>query len=432
MEFPLDASCYQLLNLVGTGTSSKVYQAKCVPNNEEIAIKIIDLDIYPMDIDYIRQEVAFWSSSRHANIIPYYGSFVAGKDLYILMEYLAGGSLYDIMASSFPHGFKDEIIIATVLQSILSALVCIHQQGQIHRDVKPGNAIIGKDGVIKVGDFGVAATLLEEGQRKRARFTTIGTPSYMAPEVLENGSGHTEKADIWSLGITAIELATGSAPYATLGQLEIVQRILKAPPPQLPRNENFSQEFRDFVKSCMNFNAVRRPSAAELLQHSFIEKAGDPSYIVNFVLKGLPPLPVRYKMVREREGDLIDWESQSCSPLAMVGQSDVSSSAGKVEWDFYEETDKNDDALDDRAQVKKGRFTIQRKAPAKESDNEEMSPLSDDKAVVGVEERVSELERRMADLAMENQTMKAELQRLSEILSNLTSDDVWDRKLGGY
>ena len=345
MAFPHDVSKYQLVALIGKGASSEVYQARCLTNDTDLAIKLIDLDNYSVDLEFLRQEVAFWSSTQHANIVEYYGSFVDGKNLYILMEFLSGGSVYDIMRFAFQEGFNDEMVIATILKSITEALAYIHQNGQIHRDIKPGNAIIGEDGVVKLGDFGVAATLLEEGQRKRARYTQIGTPCYMAPEVLE-GAGHTQKADIWSLGITAIELATGAAPYASLGQLEIVQKILKAPPPQLPRNRGFSDEFRDFVRKCMNFKANRRPDAVDLLGHPFMQKASEPSYIVDYVLSGLPPIGDRYEQLHEdarinwgTDGDKID--SPSPAP---------SSSCPVPVWSFH----------DDEMEVKKGRFRIQK------------------------------------------------------------------------
>jgi serine/threonine-protein kinase OSR1/STK39 len=293
--FPDEPSQYQILGTIGEGASSTVYSARCLTNGQELAIKLVDLDEYSIDMDRLRQEVAFWSSSKHPNIVNYHGSFMSGQYLHILMELMDGGSIYDIMRHAHPNGFSDEMIIATILRSITLALSYIHQNGQIHRDVKPGNALITRDGVIKLGDFGVAASLLEDGQRRRARFTRIGTPCYMAPEVLKDDTGHTEKADIWSLGITAIEFATGAAPYATLKELDSVQKILKAPPPQLPRNETFSPAYRDFVKKCMNFDPRRRPSATDLLNHPFFEKAADPSYIVEYVLKVLPPLDERHE-----------------------------------------------------------------------------------------------------------------------------------------
>ena len=127
------------------------------------------------------------------------------------MEYMSGGSCYEIMRYNHPKGIGSESLIATILREVLKSLEYFHENRQLHRDVKAGNILINERGEVKIADFGIAANLLEQGQRKRARFTVIGTPCYMAPEILAAGIGYTEKADIWSLGITAIELATGSA-----------------------------------------------------------------------------------------------------------------------------------------------------------------------------------------------------------------------------
>ena len=427
MSFPHDASQYQLVALIGKGASSEVYQAHCLTNDKDVAIKLIDLDDYPLDLDFLRQEVAFWSSSQHANIVGYYGSFVHGPHLYILMEYLSGGSVYDIMRYAFKEGFRDEMVIATILKSITEALAYIHQNGQIHRDIKPGNAIIGEDGVVKLGDFGVAATLLEQGQRKRARYTQIGTPCYMAPEVLQGG-GHTQKADIWSLGITAIELATGSAPYATLREMEIVQKILKAPPPQLPRNCGWSDEFRDFVRKCMNFNANRRPDAADLLQHPWMQKASEPSYIVDYVLKDLPPLPDRYEQLQNPGIDMA-LEGEKVDNLVNAGGPAPMSCPCPVEWTFH----------DSETEVK-GRFTIL-KSSVREPQTSKLSkhesgipippslePIDANKQATSEPEKSTrqELCRKMDVLSEEvkllrdeNKLLRAELDKLKDLLTNL-------------
>ncbi|OHS97152.1 Serine/threonine-protein kinase OSR1 [Tritrichomonas foetus] len=314
-NFPLDASKYQLLHVIGSGSTSEVYAAKCITNNREVAIKLINLEAYPMEIDLLRQEVAFWSSSQHPTVVKYYNSFISGPTLYILMEYMAGGSVADIIKFAYPNGIKDENVISTILLAILQALDYIHSNKQLHRDVKPGNALVSADGSIKIGDFGVAASILINP----SRFTVIGTPCYMAPEILQSDNGYTEKADIWSFGITAIELALGQAPYATMMPLQIMQKILKAPPPHLPPDSGFSAEFTSLVKSCLNFNPKRRPTASELLQNPFFQKAKDPKYIHDNVLMKLPPLEQRFPMMRH------ELANQIISNLTKASSTD---------WDF--------------------------------------------------------------------------------------------------
>ena len=182
MIFHLMHRNFKFLHLIGCGSTSEVRTAICLTNHRELAIKLINLEAYPMEIDLLRQEVAFWSSSQHPTVVKYYNSFTSGTTLYILMEVMSGGSVADILRYAFPNGFKDECIIATILNAILRALDYIHSNKELHRDVKPANALAGSDGQIKIGDFGVAASLLINP----SRFTVIGTPCYMAPEVLES------------------------------------------------------------------------------------------------------------------------------------------------------------------------------------------------------------------------------------------------------
>ena len=297
ISFPLDASKYEMLSKIGCGATSEVHVAKCLTNNQIVAIKLINLELYPMEIEFLRQEVAFWSNSQHPQVVQYYGSFINGPMLYILMEYMAGGSVSDIIRYSFPNGFKDESVIATILLAILQALDYIHSNNELHRDVKPGNALISSEGKVKIGDFGVAATLFEGGQRRRARYTVIGTPCYMAPEILQEETGYTQKADIWSFGITAIELATGSAPYSTLQPLAVVQKILKAPPPNLFPSNGHSVELCNLVKACLNHDPTKRPTAQDLLQMPFFKKAQPDSYIKDVVISKLPPLDKRFSTI---------------------------------------------------------------------------------------------------------------------------------------
>jgi serine/threonine-protein kinase OSR1/STK39 len=336
---PSDPSKYEMLEMIGSGASAEVYHAKCLTTGRHVAIKVIDLERGETDLNFVRQEVAFWSCCDHPNIVPYYGSFISGHYLYILMEYLSVGSISGVLRDSFRNGFQDEAVIAVILRAIVRALVHIHRQGQIHRDVKPSNVLLGEDGSVKVGDFGVAATLLEDGQWHNARYTTTGTPCYMAPEMFHCQAGHTEKADIWSLGITAIELAVGAAPYAGMTIGDILPKIMKAPPPQLPRRGQYSAEFRDFVRKCMNADPKKRLSAVELLMHPFLQREQNGrSLIVESVVKNLAPLPSRYQ---KRLAAIM---SQFQFPKAV---SFATPARSKVEWSF--ESDHG---------IQKGRFTI--------------------------------------------------------------------------
>jgi serine/threonine-protein kinase OSR1/STK39 len=255
---------------------------------------------------------------------------------------------------------------------------------------------------VKVGDFGVAATLVEDGERKRARYTRIGTPCYMAPEVLTGDGAHTEKVDIWSLGVTAIELATGSAPYATMHELDVIQKIVKAPPPQLPRNASFSPEFRDFVRRCMNFDPQRRPAAQDLLAHPFLAKASGRDCIVDEVLGGLPPLGERFAKLNE------DASRQTITKL--VEDFTPGSLPARIEWSFQEW---------EPPAVKQGRFTIRR----------ELSPVRPERPPIPLipepcddpEMKIASLSKTVDELTRENSELKVELERLREAITGLSA-----------
>lgn len=207
------------------------------------------------------------------------------------------------------------------------ALNYIQKNGNIHRDIKAGNLLIDSSGVAQVADFGVASTLLEADQRK-VRKTFVGTPCWMAPEVMEmNPHGYDAKADIWSLGITALELALGSAPYAKYPPMKIIYMTLTNPPPSLPKDceRKFSKAFRSFIETCLQKDPSKRPSAEQLLKHPFLKSARKPSYLAENLLNKIIPVHLRVKSgnrdsrIEEefRANDIPEWtfNPESESPI---------------------------------------------------------------------------------------------------------------------
>ncbi|EAY15531.1 STE family protein kinase [Trichomonas vaginalis G3] len=300
MDFPLDKQNYELLHKIGETKTGTYWVARCNLNGKLVCIKLINLDLFPVTIDELRKGVSFWATSTNNNLIQYYGAFITDSTLWFLSEYMDGGSIGNIMSFAYQQGFKDEVLLASIFEQVLLFLDYWHENHQIHRDIRPDTILISNDGDVKVGSLGCATCLIQNGQRKRARFTRIGTVSYTAPEAfLENG--YTEKADIWSLGISAIELATGKNPYSSYEQMSIPMHVMSDNPPELKPQSGFSTKFLNFIKDCLQTNPSKRCSAKELLKSSFIKMSKGKKYIAATLMSNMPPVYKRYEMLHPTE-----------------------------------------------------------------------------------------------------------------------------------
>lgn len=258
---------YEVLECVGKGSFGDVFRGIDTETGEEVAIKIIDLDEAEEDIEEIKKEISVLSMCRSKYVTQYYAALLipGTTRLWIVMEYMSGGALSELIQRFGPF---EEDSIAVIMYDILRALQYLHGEGKIHRDIKAANVLLTDTGEVKLADFGVSGQLTHTlGARKR---TFVGTPFWMAPEVIETSeTGYDEKADIWSLGITAIELAKGEPPNTDKHPMQVLFLIPKNPPPRL--EEEFSEHFRDFVASCLQKDPDERPSATELLGHPFFK-----------------------------------------------------------------------------------------------------------------------------------------------------------------
>jgi len=288
---------------VGVGAFARVMQTKCVrkdPSNEEhggeqllVAVKCLRLENITTSLEEIQTEVRTMKMNKHPNVLALHCCFVVGSELWMIMPLMNKGSCHYAMRKLSPKGIKDEGLLALILFDLLSGLQYVHANTQIHRDIKAGNLLMGLETVesaddptksalhappqrtcyVKIADFGVAgwfkkadATSREGGggggfsgttALEDIRTTFVGTPCWMAPEVMasrQTQSSYNEMADIWSVGITALELAKGHAPYSKFSPIQVITKTVEDGPPGLhcyESQEGFSPAFKKFVARCL-------------------------------------------------------------------------------------------------------------------------------------------------------------------------------------
>ncbi|CAA0825559.1 Protein kinase superfamily protein [Striga hermonthica] len=266
---------YELLHELGKGSYGAVYKARDVRTSELVAIKVISLSEGEEGYEEIRGEIEMLQQCSHPNVVRYLGSYQGEEFLWIVMEYCGGGSVADLM--NITDEPLEEHQIAYICREALKGLSYLHSIFKVHRDIKGGNILLTEQGEVKLGDFGVAAQLTRTMSKRN---TFIGTPHWMAPEVIQE-SRYDGKVDVWALGVSAIEMAEGLPPRATVHPMRVLFMISIEPAPMLQEREKWSLLFHDFVANCLAKDPRVRPTAAEMLRHKFIEKCrGEASILV--------------------------------------------------------------------------------------------------------------------------------------------------------
>lgn len=246
---------------LGRGAYGSVFSATDVLTNRQVAIKEIDLDSAD-DLSEVQQEIKILSTCKHPNITQYYGTEVVGTKLLIIMEFMGAGSCLDLLSA----GPFSETTISYIMGACLKALIYLHDQGKIHRDIKAANILVSTNGEVKLADFGVS-TQLSNNLSKRITF--VGTPYWMAPEIIKHDE-YSFSADIWSLGITAIEMAFGRPPLSQFHPFDVLSKIINDDPPNL--GSQFSDDFNDFVNLCLKKDPSDRSNSKSLLNHKFLKQ----------------------------------------------------------------------------------------------------------------------------------------------------------------
>ncbi|KAL0380323.1 UNVERIFIED_CONTAM: Serine/threonine-protein kinase fray2 [Sesamum angustifolium] len=342
-KYPIGAEYYTLYEEVGTGASATVSRAQCIPLNEIVAVKIMDFERSNCNLNNISRESQLMFLVDHPNVLKSHCSFVCDHNLWVVMPYMAGGSCLHILKAAHPDGFE-EVVIATILREVLKGLDYLHQHGQIHRDVKAGNILIDSHGGIKLGDFGVSACLFDSGW----------------PEVMEQMHGYDFKADIWSFGITALELAHGHAPFSKYPPLKVLLITLQNAPPGLDyeRDKKFSKRHEEDMLaqkkmpdgekeeisqneynrgiSGWNFNLEDLKAQASLDDDTIIETDGDLHY-----------KQLQHQSLLSRRFSLLQHQSSSASQHSDTPDSDDNAHISLSSVDSTTNTMKSEKSDDD-------------------------------------------------------------------------------------
>jgi serine/threonine protein kinase len=263
---------YTGMKKLGEGASGTVYSAISNVTKKKVALKIAAIS----ELKHLLNEMGLQALSRHPNIVQYNEAYAYGTEVCIAMELVDGGCLTDLLMDQAPF---PERMIAYVCREAFQGLNYLHKDFRLHRDIKSDNILVSRTGQVKIADFGFAVNLTSEQDKRKS---VVGTPYWMAPELIR-GQAYNEKVDVWSMGITAIEMADLEPPYLNEAPLRALLLITTNGSPTLKMRDNWSPAFNNFLARTVDVSADSRASCEELLQHEFIRTAASDEEFAAFV-----------------------------------------------------------------------------------------------------------------------------------------------------
>lgn len=299
-----------------------------------VAIKILNLDTFQDDVQDVQREIMLLSQLSQSdvqNVTRYHTSFLQGSKLWIIMDYCSGGSIRTLLKA----GTIEEKYSAVIMREVLIVLIYIHKEGIIHRDIKAANILVTNEGRVQLCDFGVAAQLSTAQLR---RTSMIGTPYWMAPEVIQEGAGYNQKADIWSLGVTLYEITTGHPPYAEQEVTRAMHLIPRQKPARLEGTQ-YSSALKEFVAKCLDEQPEERATAEELYKTKFIKNTKNvPTQIIKDLI-------LRYQKWKAQNKSRCNSILEPSPGTAVIDDDEDDADSDSVFWDFNDDYDENGNTI---------------------------------------------------------------------------------------
>ncbi|XP_015914687.1 STE20-related kinase adapter protein alpha [Parasteatoda tepidariorum] len=326
ITYDADSCQYAIVAIIGKGLdgAAVISGAQHIPTGQKVAIRRIDLELCPEDVTYIQKEILIIRQLRHENILPYYCSFVCHNEVWSVMPLMSYGSARDIMYSHFSEGLP-ELAISLVLKDILAALDYVHKRGYIHRSVKASHILISSSGKALLSGLRYSCNVIKNGKWQNSIHCfpsdSVSNLNWLSPELLEqNLMGYNSKSDIYSLGITACELANGIVPFAEMAPTQMLLEKLQGYHPRpldsrtfydtddvqsqnnladAYRLRDFTDAFHIFTELCLQRDPSRRPTALQLSRHLFIKQCKKSNIALPDILATVTPISDRISLPKE-------------------------------------------------------------------------------------------------------------------------------------